>query len=520
MAPSVSGCRLLLLVLGSDICVELRNQSDKFLSLGVHMIHSRFALFRTACLAVFVGSLKCEMLKFKVDASAEGCTGLFWRVWLESRGQFVIASDQTSPSWPRNGAVVEGFVSEEHPDFLQLHNGRALPFHDLHGTYTYLHPVASISTGFLPTKSVDLEEIYDILVFGSGPAGLMAAVYGGRGGRSVAVVGGPQPGGALMVSKIVENFPAADGEGGAEVMGRMVQQAATFGARFHSAVVVDMQIAPKIGFSAKMEDGTFLKGRSVIVATGAKERWLDLEGEIGLRGVSLHTCAYCDAHLYDGQDVCVVGGGDGALEATMYLSRTARSVTLIHRRDVWKGTAASAARVQNLSRVIVLKPFTVQSWIVNNGRLFGARIQQTGSVPREVLCAGVFLLIGRDPQTFFLPATLRNENGFVKQTVHSMTGMAGVFAAGQVADGRYQQAVTAASGGAQSAMDASRWLDGAWDGPPGASRGAAENVALRGSAVEIRPNNIVLLCMLAVLISISLGHRFRRCTTTVCTKTN
>lgn len=402
-------------------------------------------------------------LRFKVDASAEGCTGLFWREWSPHQRRFVVAKSQSDPPWPRNGAVVEGTVSGDRPGWLLLAGGRALPFHDEAGEYTYLHAISEQKTGLLPPSEPNLSNPFDLVILGSGPAGLTAAVYARRAGRSALVVGGPEHGGAMMLSRSVENVPFAEVGAGASHLGRLMKQAASFGASFHhgSAAAV-LSPGGRAAFEVQLDDGGRVHGQSVIVATGAEEKWLGLPGESELRGSSLHTCAYCDAHFYEGAVVCVVGGGDGALEAASYLARVAKSVTLIHRRTSWRGSAAGARRVERLSSVRVLRPYEVSAWLpAAEQGLAGASLRHAAGGPElRANCSGAFVTIGREPRTHFLPSAVRRDTrGFVLLAEHTMTSLPGLFAAGQVADARYQQAVTAAAGGAQAAMDASRWLD-------------------------------------------------------------
>jgi len=297
------------------------------------------------------------------------------------------------------------------------------------------------------------------------------------------VLGGPKPGGAMMLSKAVENFPATgQAERGSAIMRRWVKQAADLGVRFRSATVTRLEAPAPRRFAAHLQHQGLarpgvVRGRAVVVASGATPRWLGLAGEVRLRGKSLHTCAYCDGAFYKGKDVCVVGGGDGALEAAHFLSHVAKTVTLVHRRTTWRGSSKVADALKHIKSVRVLRPYTVHRWLLKDGKLVGAALSAPETPQVEVAgghiqCAGVFLEIGRKPHSAFVPSSAaRDSKGFLRLRRGAMTSLPGLFAAGQVADGQYQQAVTAAADGAKAAMDAGRWLDGSLQAEDSAEKG-------------------------------------------------
>jgi len=262
-----------------------------------------------------------------------------------------------------------------------------------------------------------------------------------------------------MLTSTVENFPGfPEGIKGPDLMGRMQAQAQRHGARLLADRVTSSELAAH-PLTLHTPRGA-VRTRAVVVATGARARWLGLAGEERLRGAHLHTCARCDGPLYAGAAVLVVGGGDAAMEAALLASRHAATVTLVHRRALFKASAAALARVRNLSNVALREETRVARWEVDGaGALRAAWLTPRGRAVERVACSGAFIAIGREPATAFLGGAVRlDEAGYVELARGSRTSVDGVFACGDAADARYRQAVTAAGAGAQAAMDVDDWL--------------------------------------------------------------
>lgn len=309
-----------------------------------------------------------------------------------------------------------------------------------------------------------------VVIIGSGPAGLTAAIYASRANLAPLMVEGEpsstsdQPGGQLMLTTEVENFPGfPDGIMGPDLMSNFRQQALRFGTEIVTAKVskVDLLERPfKIWVGETSADPTYLAD-SVIVSTGAQSLMLGLEAETRLLGHGLSTCATCDGFFFRGQDVAVVGGGDSAVEEAMFLSRFASSVTIIHRRDelraskIMRDRAAANEKIRFMWNTVVediLGETTVEA--------ISTRDVNTGAITK-VPFAGVFVAIGHRPNTDLFRGQLDlKDNGYlVTQGSTSRTNIEGVFAAGDVQDDWYRQAITAAGSGCMAAIDAERWLE-------------------------------------------------------------
>jgi thioredoxin reductase (NADPH) len=298
-----------------------------------------------------------------------------------------------------------------------------------------------------------------VVIVGSGPAGLTAAIYAARANLAPIVIGGYAPGGQLMITSEVENFPGfPEGIGGPELMGRLREQAVRFGARL---VDVDLE---RVDLGSRpfhlWADGAEYTADSVIVATGASALWLGLENETRLRGRGVSACATCDGFFFRGKAVAVVGGGDTALEEATFLTRFATSVTLVHRRDQFRGSRIMVGRAQQNPKIRMLLNREVVD-VLGEDVVTGIRLRDTvsGEVSDEPM-DGLFLAIGYRPNTEVFRDWLRvDEKGYL--VVHDETGsdVEGVFIAGDVHDHRYRQAVTAAADGCKAAIDAERWLE-------------------------------------------------------------
>lgn len=302
-------------------------------------------------------------------------------------------------------------------------------------------------------------EPYDVVIMGSGPAGLTAAIYTTRGALSTLIIGGTKWGGQLMLTTVVDNYPGfPEGIDGPVLMDKMRKQAERFGAVFVQQDVesVDFKNRP---LTVKA-DGQEYKGKSVIIATGADTNWLGLPSEQKLIGRGVSSCAPCDAPFFRGKNVVVVGGGDSAMEEALVLTKYADSVTIIHRRDAFRASDIMQKKVLENSKIKVLWNSEVTD-IMGDVRVVGVKIKnnQTNEVS-EMPVDGVFVAIGHVPATKLYGHQIAlDAKGYVVVNDHTKTNIEGVFVAGDVHDYHYKQAVTAAGFGCMAAMDAEKWLE-------------------------------------------------------------
>ena len=299
-----------------------------------------------------------------------------------------------------------------------------------------------------------------LIIVGSGPAGLTAALYAARADLSPLVIEGLQPGGQLTTTADVENYPGfPEGTDGTALVGLMRQQAERFGARYLMDEVSTSDFSadsPKLVVSG----GGTLEARAVIIATGASARYLGLESEQALRGRGVSACATCDGAFFRNQPVAVVGGGDTAAEEALFLSRLCSSVTLIHRRDELRASRVMAARVLDSDKIDVRWDSVVDEVLgVERGEVTGVRIRNVKSEETTDLeVTGVFMAIGHTPNTAPFAGQLEmNEAGYIVAS-DTRTSVKGVFAAGDVQDPLYRQAVTAAGTGCMASLEAERYL--------------------------------------------------------------
>ena len=298
-----------------------------------------------------------------------------------------------------------------------------------------------------------------VLIIGSGPAGLTAALYAARAELKPIVVTGVPAGGQLLVTTDVENYPGfPEGIQGPELVDRMRRQAARFG-----AVFVDDNVT-KVDFSRRPfhlhtgAQGSFTAD-AVIVATGASARWLNLPSEMALRGKGISACATCDGFFFKGKELAVVGGGDTAMEEALFLTNFSPHVTIIHRRGDLRASAIMQARAKAHPKISFLLDTEVDE-VLGRESVVGLKLRhgRTGR-SSELKVGGLFVAIGYDPATEVFRGHLDlNEHGYIKLHEHARTSVEGVFAAGDVHDHRYRQAVTAAGAGCMAAIDAERWL--------------------------------------------------------------
>ena len=306
-----------------------------------------------------------------------------------------------------------------------------------------------------------VEKTYDIVVIGSGPAGYTAALYASRANLDTLVFQGFESGGQLMLTSDVENYPGyRDGVMGPDMMDDFEVQAARFGAemRLDNVESVDFSERPFKLWAEGEEEPTLAK--AVVIATGAKARWLGLPGEGRLMGRGVSGCATCDGFFFKDKKVAVVGGGDTAMEEALTLSKYAGEVVLIHRRDQFRASKIMLERARKNPRITFVTDTVVED-VLGENSVEGVRIKnvKTGE-ERELAVDGFFAAIGHEPATtLFRSLVEMDEGGYILQREHTMTSVPGVFSAGDVSDKRYRQAVTAAADGCRAAIDAERWLE-------------------------------------------------------------
>ncbi len=299
---------------------------------------------------------------------------------------------------------------------------------------------------------------YDIIILGAGPAGCTAAVYCARGGLKTLIFGGAAPGGQLILTSHIENFPGLDKPvSGAELMERLHSQCRRLGAEISSDEAVELGI--RHPFTVVSSDAKTYSAKAVIIATGAKAKWLELESEKRFKGKGISTCAVCDGFFFKGKEVCVIGGGDTALEDALFLSNFASKVTLIHRRDSLRACAMLQEKAKKNPKISFIWD-SVPEEILGQNSVSGIKLRNVKtSQTLETTCSGIFIAIGHLPETGILRGKLKlDENGYIITDGKTRTSVEGIFAAGDAADTDYKQAVTAAGTGCIAALEAERYL--------------------------------------------------------------
>ena len=305
--------------------------------------------------------------------------------------------------------------------------------------------------------------MYDSVIIGSGPAGLTAAIYLSRAGLKNVIISGTLPGGQLTSTTDVENFPGfPKGISGFQLMEDMALQAANFGTETLNTTVtsIDFDSRP---FKIHLKNNSILETRSIILSTGSTAKYLGIENEIESIGNGVSACATCDGFFYRGKEVLVIGGGDTAMEEATFLTKLASKVTLVHRRNELRASAIMQERARKNKKIEWKLNYTPLKVITNElGKVSGIELRNNETNETEVINTdGIFVAIGHKPNTDFLNGKIElDSSGYIiTEGKSSKTNIPGVFAAGDVQDSKYQQAITAAGSGAIAALDAKEYLN-------------------------------------------------------------
>jgi thioredoxin reductase (NADPH) len=302
--------------------------------------------------------------------------------------------------------------------------------------------------------------MHNVVIIGSGCAGLTAAIYAARANLKPLVIDGHEPGGQLSLTTHVENFPGfPDGIMGPELIENMRKQAQRFGAEFASGAVTEVDLTER-PFKVIARGGVY-EAKTLIVAAGASARLLGLPNERELIGHGVSTCATCDGYFFRGKPIAVVGGGDSAMEEANFLSRYASRVYLIHRRKDFRASKIMIDRARANEKVEFVTPNVVEEIVASKGLVEGVRLRDTESGERtDIAVDGMFVAIGHNPNTIIFRGKLdMDANGYLLAEHGTLTKVPGVFVAGDVQDHRYRQAVTAAGSGCMAALDAEKFLE-------------------------------------------------------------
>jgi thioredoxin reductase (NADPH) len=323
----------------------------------------------------------------------------------------------------------------------------------------------------------DTQQIHELIIIGSGPAGYTAAVYAARAELAPIVFEGTQFGGALMTTTEVENFPGfQNGIQGPALMDEMREQAIRFGADLRMEDVEEVRLQGTV--KEVVASGETYRAHAVILAMGAAARYLGIAGEQELLGRGVSACATCDGFFFKDQDIAVIGGGDSAMEEATFLTKFARSVTLIHRREEFRASKIMLERARANDKIRFVTNSAVKS-VIGDGSVTGLELIDTRSGDTETVdVTGMFVAIGHDPRSELVRGQIDlDSDGYVQvQGRTTYTSLPGVFAAGDLVDHTYRQAITAAGSGCAAAIDAERWL---------AEQGDIEPTPIEGDVVVV-----------------------------------
>jgi thioredoxin reductase (NADPH) len=305
--------------------------------------------------------------------------------------------------------------------------------------------------------------IHKVLIIGSGPAGLTAAIYAARAALQPIVLEGLQPGGQLTTTSIVENFPGfAHGIDGTELMNNMRQQAESMGALFETCIVENITETGDGTLTLHMDNGTTKVTQTVIVASGAKALTLGLPREWELMGRGVSTCATCDGFFYRNKVVAVVGGGDSAMEEAHYLAKLAKQVYLVHRRQTFKASQAMVDKVKHASNITLVLDSVITDTVETDGNVSGIIVKNIVTNTQQTIGVdGLFMAIGHAPNTEFVKqlGILKPDNTIQTIPGSTATQIAGLFAAGDVEDSVFRQAITSAGRGCQAALEVQKFIE-------------------------------------------------------------
>ena len=305
-----------------------------------------------------------------------------------------------------------------------------------------------------------MSNINDVIIIGSGPAGYTAGLYAGRAMLNPLLFAGYASGGQLMLTSEVENYPGyPEGITGPEMMMEIRSQASRFGCQIVDKNVDSVDLS-KTPFKVNVGTEEHL-AQSLIITTGAEAIWLDAQNESGHKGRGISTCATCDGAFFRDKEVIGVGGGDSAMEEATFLTRFCSKFTIVHRRKGLRSSQIMTDRAQSNPKIKWKLNRVVKGWLGDDGNFEGAVLVDTrNNAEEDFSCDGAFIDIGHKPMTGFLDGQVEtDEQGYVIWKKNSMTSVPGVFAAGDVVDTRYRQAITAAGMGCMAAIDAERWLE-------------------------------------------------------------
>ncbi len=308
------------------------------------------------------------------------------------------------------------------------------------------------------SKTSDKTKDYDVIIIGAGPAGYTAALYASRASLRVLMLAGDSPGGQLLLTSEVENYPGFEhGIQGPELMANMKAQALRFGTEFVADFVTKIDFAGRTK-SAWVGD-TQYTAKALIISTGASANWLGLKNETRLMGKGISACATCDGFFFSGKHVVVVGGGDSAMEEALTLAKFADKVTLVHRKDTFRASKIMQSRVKEHEKIDIIYNTQVVD-VLGDDFVTGVVLEDVGSkARRDFEAQGLFVAIGHSPATKLFAGVLElDAKGYIVTNPDTSTKLPGVFAAGDVADSRYRQAITAAGEGCKAALEVEHYL--------------------------------------------------------------